>query len=649
LLLQQRGEGALGEAGRRGAGELLHGLEVGVQAGAAVAEGAAGDNFAPAGGQIADFLEEFRGKFTMRHGRYRLVLAAEGPEEFLSPLYDTRLGVAKLLMASRPPARSREIPWRGDVPYNDSISKAQALRGPVVGNGRPSMSQKLFLRVSGPPVLIGLLLFIACLVGVWYTSRLQRDMAKLISQEVTSQQAALELEIRIRQLRFHSFLNLVDPSNARDEPILRVQREVENALERARQATHNPKELAYIREIRAGFQRYQEEMAALPAELKKLGPRPDLHKLMDAHPVRHVAEPCQDLLQVNKEQMEETVREAESTSRLVRLALLGLGIIAPLSGLLGGYGIARGLNRSILRLSVRVQDIAQRLDRKVASVSIPAGGDIQELDQRLQYIVSRVEEVTRDWHRHQREMLRAEQLAAVGQLAASVAHEVRNPLTSVKLLVEGALRPRHRTPLGEEDLKVIHGEVVKLEQTVQEFLDFARPPALRRSRADLREVVARAVELVRARARQQDVAVEVRCPEERVAADVDGEQLGTVLVNLFLNALDAMPNGGRLEVGLAADSQGGVALQVTDSGPGLPPAVAGRLFTPFFSTKPTGTGLGLSISRRIIEEHGGTIHAENHIDGGACFSITLPVREVNPNNGRSGNEKGGLHADPAGH
>jgi len=104
-LFQERTEGACREAGRGGAGELLQGREVGVEAGAGVAAGAAGDDFAPAGGEVTDFLEEFGGKFTARPGRYRLVLVAKGPEEFLSPLYDRRLGKAKLLMASGTPTR----------------------------------------------------------------------------------------------------------------------------------------------------------------------------------------------------------------------------------------------------------------------------------------------------------------------------------------------------------------------------------------------------------------------------------------------------------------------------------------------------------------------------------------------------------------
>ena len=100
LLLQEDGEGARGEASRGGVGELLHDLEVGVQARTALPKATAGNDFAPAGGEVVDFLEEFRGKFTSRHGRYRLVLAAKVREGFFSPLYDTRLGLAKLLMAS---------------------------------------------------------------------------------------------------------------------------------------------------------------------------------------------------------------------------------------------------------------------------------------------------------------------------------------------------------------------------------------------------------------------------------------------------------------------------------------------------------------------------------------------------------------------
>jgi signal transduction histidine kinase len=152
-------------------------------------------------------------------------------------------------------------------------------------------------------------------------------------------------------------------------------------------------------------------------------------------------------------------------------------------------------------------------------------------------------------------------------------------------------------------------------------------------------VLAQAVELVRARATQQNVEISVHQPEVEVARDVDQGQLRTVLVNLFLNALDAMPRGGSLEVGLEPSPVAGVYLTVADTGTGISPEIADRLFTPFASTKPTGTGLGLSISRRIVEEHGGRLTATNRRQGGACFTIFLPaVLRLNVTTGGLGRE-----------
>jgi signal transduction histidine kinase len=120
------------------------------------------------------------------------------------------------------------------------------------------------------------------------------------------------------------------------------------------------------------------------------------------------------------------------------------------------------------------------------------------------------------------------------------------------------------------------------------------------------------------------VSLDVRAPDTALVADVDRGQICTVLVNLYLNALDAMPRGGRLEVSTEAAADHAV-LRVTDTGPGLAPAMAARLFTPFVSTKATGTGLGLTISRRIVEEHGGALRAGNRPGGGAVFQVRLPL------------------------
>jgi signal transduction histidine kinase len=320
--------------------------------------------------------------------------------------------------------------------------------------------------------------------------------------------------------------------------------------------------------------------------------------------------------------MDQTARESEAVSGRAQTAMLLAGLLGPLSGLIVGFGIARALSRSIARLSVRLQDARAQLDQELVSVRLSAGSDLADLDRQLDHVVDRVRDVAGQLQRQQAEMLRSEQLAAVGQLAASVAHEIRNPLTSIKMLVGAALKSPATQALTPDDLSVIGKEVDRLEQTVQGLLDFARPPKAQRQTADLREVIDGAMDLVRARARQQGVRLDVRQPGSPTIASVDRGQLTTVLVNLLLNALDAQPQGGQIAVELRNGATS--VITVEDNGPGIPAAIQSRLFTPFASTKPTGTGLGLSICRRVLQEHGGTIEAHNRPEGGARFTLALP-------------------------
>ena len=160
---------------------------------------------------------------------------------------------------------------------------------------------------------------------------------------------------------------------------------------------------------------------------------------------------------------------------------------------------------------------------------------------------------------------------------------------------------------------------------MQGLLDFARPRQVQRVAGDLRDVVNQALDLVRTHGNQLGVEVHADLPDHAVVVAVDRDQLGNVLVNLLMNSLDAMPQGGRAQVVLTSAADG-IELRVRDSGAGLSADILDRLFTPFASTKATGTGLGLSICRRIVEGHGGTIVGGNRDGGGAEFTIRLPVR-----------------------
>ena len=218
----------------------------------------------------------------------------------------------------------------------------------------------------------------------------------------------------------------------------------------------------------------------------------------------------------------------------------------------------------------------------------------------------------------------AEKMTAVAQIATGVAHELRNPLTAVKMLVQ---TQRELPDVGEqlaEDLMIIEDEIRRMERSIQTFLDFARPQPPERRPLDPADVVRRAFALLEPRAKNQRVHLELREPEAPLTVEADSEQLLQLTLNLCLNGLDAMPDGGRLVVELRRVDDV-VRLSVRDTGPGIDPIVLAKLFQPFVTSKEAGVGIGLVICKRIAEAHQGRLRGENLADG-ACFTLELPAR-----------------------
>ena len=231
----------------------------------------------------------------------------------------------------------------------------------------------------------------------------------------------------------------------------------------------------------------------------------------------------------------------------------------------------------------------------------------------------RVEQRRRD-----QETLRADQMALVAQLATGVAHEIRNPLTSIKMLVQSNQEFGSDQPLSHDDLRIIEGEIRRMERCLHTFLDFARPPKPERWPLDLAVEVQRTFALLEVRAARQNVDLRFVPAAESMLVDADGGQVQQLLLNLALNSLDAMPAGGTLIVTLR-NTDGAVEMDVLDTGPGIAHAMRGQLFQPFATSKEKGVGLGLVISRRIAEDHGGSLTEQNRPAGGACFTLRLPL------------------------
>jgi signal transduction histidine kinase len=226
-----------------------------------------------------------------------------------------------------------------------------------------------------------------------------------------------------------------------------------------------------------------------------------------------------------------------------------------------------------------------------------------------------------------RRTMRAERLAAAGTLATGLAHEVRNPLNSATLQLQVLRRRIDRRQTEPEGLigivDIVEQEIRRLDRLVNDFLAFARPHPLSLRTTSVDELVDAVMQQLRPEieARGMTLVLDLRAAE--ATAEVEPERLRQVLINLVKNAIEAMGAGGALTVRtLGADSEGNLTIQVEDTGVGFPNDAA--IFDAFYTTKEGGTGLGLAIVHRIIQEHGGAIHAESG-PGRTCFTVRLPV------------------------
>ena len=222
-----------------------------------------------------------------------------------------------------------------------------------------------------------------------------------------------------------------------------------------------------------------------------------------------------------------------------------------------------------------------------------------------------------------RRMAQAEKLAAMGRLMAMVAHEVNNPLQAVRNSLHLAEHPNLSPEKRHEYLALARRELDRLAETVRRMLDYYRPGSSTRQAVDLSQVVERVVALIAEQARRQGVDVVNEVPPDLPRVWGSAAQLQQVVLNLVVNALDAMPAGGVLTLRGKVQGQD-VVIEVEDTGPGIPPEVQERLFEPFVSTKAQGTGLGLAVSYGIVTAHRGTLTYEPRSPHGSCMRITLP-------------------------
>jgi two-component system sensor histidine kinase HydH len=228
-----------------------------------------------------------------------------------------------------------------------------------------------------------------------------------------------------------------------------------------------------------------------------------------------------------------------------------------------------------------------------------------------------------------RELETSRRLASLGRLAAGVAHEIRNPLSSIKGFAT-YFKERYRdNPDDQKTSEIMIQEVDRLNRVITQLLEFARLPVIQKKPTSLQSLIQHSLKMIERQASAKEIQILSHLPSEIKEIDLDPDGINQVLLNLYLNAIEAMEQGGTLSVSLSREeSSPWVKIIVSDTGTGISKEDLEHIFDPYFTTKQTGTGLGLAIVHKIIEAHRGEVKAESELGRGTTVSLLLPVKEI---------------------
>jgi two-component system sensor histidine kinase HydH len=224
------------------------------------------------------------------------------------------------------------------------------------------------------------------------------------------------------------------------------------------------------------------------------------------------------------------------------------------------------------------------------------------------------------------EIERSRRLASVGRLAAGVAHEIRNPLSSIKGFATYFKQRYQDVPEDRQTADIMIQEVDRLNRVVGQLLEFARPISVSRKSTSFKDLMADSIKLIQQQALDKQIVIKTRNSAKSSEINIDPDRISQVLLNLYLNAIEAMEPGGRLQIDIFDNQETGqLSIRVADTGKGIAKADLVQIFDPYFTTKSSGTGLGLAIAHNIIEAMGGIIEVKSEVDVGTTFTLRLPI------------------------
>lgn len=322
--------------------------------------------------------------------------------------------------------------------------------------------------------------------------------------------------------------------------------------------------------------------------------------------------------------LEDVFRRVQRT----RLVLMGFGLAAFLLTVLSANLLARKITRPIKNLV----EGTRRLSRGDFCYRIPviSGDEIGDLTRSFNHMAEELQRAREQMEEANRRLLQAEKLASIGRLSATIAHEIRNPLTSVKLNIQKLAEISSLDELEREHLAIAQAGIEQIEKFIKELLSYTRASSLQKEYFSLVEVMDESLKMLQSSLSQKDIRLEKHYEQGLPPAYVDADRLRQVFLNVLRNAYEAVDPGGRIEISLRLnrdEDRPCFEIRVSDDGCGIPEKDWENIFEPFFTTKSSGAGLGLANARRILDQHGGTIRVVKKEGRGSCFLIRLPCPE----------------------
>ena len=324
-----------------------------------------------------------------------------------------------------------------------------------------------------------------------------------------------------------------------------------------------------------------------------------------------------------------SLADTEDEIRKTRLALILIGLAGFGFGLSGATILARRITRPIRELA----EGTARISRGDFShrIALDSGDEFGDLARGFNDMTARLLDARERMEETQRKLIQAEKLAQIGRLAATIAHEIRNPLTSVKLNIQKVAEDAGLTPLEREHLAITQEGVVQIEKFIKELLNFTRVSELHRVLFPVSQILAESLKIMAGCFQEKAVSVEKKVEDGLPEVLVDGDKMRQVFLNLIRNAWEAVEAGGRIKIAVAR-TEGGPAgrirVRISDNGCGIPEKDWENIFEPFFTTKASGFGLGLANARKIVEQHGGTVRVVRKRSPGTAFEVLIPCEGV---------------------